>query len=520
MSIKSIDWLKGILLPGGLAAMESCWIYAWSLFLGIRSQSSPATISVASVSGPSDGQPLLSFFNIFALIVFGMVATKAVLKRKWSLRRARLAVVSLGLVAVLVALHSDQYGHAGLVDPAWLMALAGELSNAFSHPSAAVLAAALGVLLWWRGIAHGRDHLDFDSIEGAFRLGIVALVGFLLFAAASASDSYDRLQASIGVYVLGFFLVGLTSLSLARIEDLREQSRARGDERLAVSRHWLTTVLSVVATLLLLTLGLAQILSFDVLTKIASPILEPLGAIAWLLLYAVAIPIGLLLEVLIFLARLVLRPGTPQQPLQPPDMSFLEQLRQEGTDGRLPPEVVLAVKWAIIAIVVLVAILMLSRAVFRWLKWDGDDDVPEERESVWKGSSLTAVVLDWLRSLCRRLFRARLRAPTSTSIGSEDMPEPGLTMTIRQVYRQLLQLGHSIGLPRARFTTPYEYLPQLQTVLKPDEDLAAITEAYVRARYGPEEPSDAETDDVRARWERVLEVATAAGLEDLEQKKA
>lgn len=516
MSIKPLNWSKMILMPVGLAAIETCWVYPWSLLMGIQMQSSPETGVLANISRASEGRPLLSSLNIFELVIFSIAATRVTLRQKWSLAQARLALVSLGLVAVLLALHADQYGYAALIGPAWLTALASELPNALTHPSVAVLASALGVFLWWRGIAHGRDRLDFDSIEGTFRLGTVALVAFLLFAAASAPVSYDRLQASIGVYVVGFFLLGLTSLSIARIEDIREQSRARDDKRLVVGRHWLIAVFGVVVILLILALGIAQILSFDVISLIADPILRILGDIAWLLLYAFAIPMGLLLEVLISLVKLVWHPGTPQQPPQPPDMTFLDQLRKGGAESRLPPEAVLVLKWIVMAMVVSAAIVIILRAVFRWRELERGDGVLEEYDSVWADSSLKAVILAWLHSLYRRLIRAPLATPGSTPVMSENTCEPGLA-TIRHIYQQLLWLGRSVGLPRARFTTPYEHLTRLQTALRPRDDLAAITEVYVKARYGPEQPSDAEAADVRARWERVLASARLLSTERTEQ---
>ncbi|MBI4318365.1 MAG: DUF4129 domain-containing protein [Chloroflexi bacterium] len=507
MSTKSINWLKELLLPMGVVAMETCWLYPWSLFLGVGSQ-------------PSGGRPPLSSVSIFGLVLFSLVVTRLVLRQKWSLARARLALVSLGLVAVLLTLHVDRYVQTGLVDPVWPIALARELPDAFSHPSTEVLAAGLGIFLWWRGIALGRGRLDFDRIEGAFRLGIIAMVGFLLLAAVNESAHGEGLQRGTTIYVVGFFFAGLTSLSLARVESIGKQSRAIGEYTLPFNRHWLAIVLGVVATLLLLTMGIAQLLSFDVITAIATPILNLLSTIAWLLLYTIAIAFGLLLEVLIYLARLLLHPATPPPPpLQPPEVSFLDRLREEDTARVLPPELALALKWLAIAVVILVAIVLLVRAVLRRIEWERDD-VLEERDSVSPAGSLKLAVLAWLHSLYSRWF---CRGATTTAMSdevAEEVAKTSLAQTIRQIYRQLLMLAASVGPPRARSTTPYEHLPQLQALLKPEDALAAITEAYVKVRYGPDGPTDDEIQSVRARWQRVLASARPAstGVTEPEQE--
>ncbi len=75
--------------------------------------------------------------------------------------------------------------------------------------------------------------------------------------------------------------------------------------------------------------------------------------------------------------------------------------------------------------------------------------------------------------------------------------------SIRELYRQLLRLGESVGLPRGVATTPLEHLPLLQSSLEPADDAAGVTRAYLKVRYAEVEPSLAETEAVREELGRL-----------------
>src|SRR5581483_9650407 len=296
------------------------------------------------------------------------------------------------------------------------------------------------------------------------------------------------------------------SLALARLAAVRDQSRARQGRAPPLNRQWLAVLLGVVAGTLVLTLALAQLLTFDLIAAIWRPISGPLGALLYALIFVVALPIGFLLEVLIYAIRLVLHPGEPPPRPQPFDLAAeLERMGRRGEPASLPPEIALLARWAAVAVLAAVVLATLARAVYWWMEWERDDEVEEERDSVWSWASLRHALGAWLRSLYGRWFR-RPRAATAplTAASEAAVAPPPMVATVRAIYRELLALGRLAGSPRSPTATPYEHLPRLQAALDPDEDLAGITEAYVQARYGAEPPSDARVRDVRARWERVV----------------
>jgi hypothetical protein len=501
MSIKGFDWLKRIVLPVGLAMMDLCWIYPWSLLIGIWLR-------------PDASAPLLSAASILVLLIAGRAVTRFALGRPWPVRPTRIGVVALGLVVVLVAIRLDQYGQVGLTDFTWFLDLGSAFASVFSRLSAPVPASALGLFLWWRAISLARGRLYFEDVERSFGIGLAALVTCLLVTATTGSSVSNSLKAGAGLCVVGFFLTGLASLSLARLETLREQGRVRGERPLAFNRQWLVVMVGIVLAMLLLTLGLAQFLSFDLIATVAGPLLDVLANVAWFLLYIIAWPLGLLAAVVVYLARWILHPSKPPPSPEPPDTGFLDDLRKQGPPTTLPPELILALKWAIIGLVACVVILILVRAVFKWREWERDDEVVEERDSVWNWGLVKEALLAWLHSLRQRLRRRPPAAVADSAQSSgQAVEEPAAVLTIREIYRRLLALGASVGLTRASHTTPYEHLPRLQSRLKPEEDLAAITETYVKARYGPELPSQIEVDHARIRWEHVLIATREPGLD-------
>jgi hypothetical protein len=66
-----------------------------------------------------------------------------------------------------------------------------------------------------------------------------------------------------------------------------------------------------------------------------------------------------------------------------------------------------------------------------------------------------------------------------------------------------MRLGAEAGYPRRQAQTPYEYLETLYQALPgSEEDVTAITEAYVQAHYGQLPDSLEELQRIRGCWVR------------------
>jgi hypothetical protein len=83
---------------------------------------------------------------------------------------------------------------------------------------------------------------------------------------------------------------------------------------------------------------------------------------------------------------------------------------------------------------------------------------------------------------------------------------------IRRIYQELMDLSDQHNTPRPVSLTPLEFLPEMADVFPSSgEDLALITQAYLRVRYGEYPEDREEVDAVEAAWSRVKQDPNLAG---------
>ncbi len=81
---------------------------------------------------------------------------------------------------------------------------------------------------------------------------------------------------------------------------------------------------------------------------------------------------------------------------------------------------------------------------------------------------------------------------------------------VRFFYQALLRRGSESGLPRQPSETPYEYEGDLTAALpEQDDDLAALTDGFVEARYSQHPISAQMADAIHHRWEKLREALRA-----------
>jgi len=432
-----------------------------------------------------------------ALLLVAAAATRMTVTERHEARLVRVGLALAGLVgAALAGLATIPLAdHWGRWAEVW------DLLQRTEAGLRALAAAGLALLIWWRGIATGRERPRLWHVEGEFRLGIFALVGVLVVAAL-AGPAAAPVMDSLLPPTLVLVFVGLVGMPLARVADESGHPRHAGGPALAPSGPWLGMLLGVVTGLLLVTLLLAQVFTFERIGALFEPLRGPLESVFWALFYVIFVPLGFLVEGLIYLFRLVIRPGgKAPTPLQPPDTSWLDQLRNQERSNALPPELMLVVKVILALALGAVVVALLLRAIFRFRDWWQGDDVEEVRELVWSWPGLAAI-WHWL------LARLRPRPPRIVAAlfgrrveGSADV----LGGSVRELYRQFLTLGAAIGRARRPAETPLEYESRLDAdgSLSGGDEVRSITESYVRVRYGPPAASTPDPGPVAAALARL-----------------
>ena len=474
--------MNRLALTIGLAAMDLCWVYPWSLLLGLWSGGVP--------------RPLVSALNVFGLVLLGALAIQAAGRVAVTRRGLRLALAGVGAAAAAGAVRVDQYPAGGILD--WLGPFLAALAAVIGQVSTPVLAFGLALYLWWRGLRLGAQSPGYADVEGAFRSGIGLLIAFgLVMAVTTRPSLLAQLEAETTPFVVGFFFASLLTLALGRLESLRTRTRALG-----LNTQWFGVLVVVAGLVVLFALMLGQLVSFNLLIVATRPVFDLLGQLVLLLLYAVVIPLAYVLEWLIYLILRLIRFDADQPPPQPPQASDVDDLLQRLFAQFLSPDMLVALKAVGAAALVLVALVIVSLAVKRWRPSSAEAAVTnEERDSVFDARVVLRAWLSWLGGVLRRraAFADRQReATTDLVVAASEGP-----LDVRALYRRVLRLGESVGARRAIATTALEHLPRLQESLEPTEGLTHLTDAYVRARYAEIDHTPGEIAELRAGVDRL-----------------
>ena len=147
----------------------------------------------------------------------------------------------------------------------------------------------------------------------------------------------------------------------------------------------------------------------------------------------------------------------------------------------LPPALLLALKWFLVALAVAVVVYILARLISRYWRGPQGKGYEEVHESLWSWGGFRADLKSFLKGLLPEAAGQRAGGPpiAATIDGEEQY------LDVRELYRGLLWEGEQAGHPKAKHQTPYEYQRALDRFV-PDEHegLAEITGTYVENRYG------------------------------------
>lgn len=416
------------------------------------------------------------------LIFWGLVTCTFALARllEWTHARLRLRQ-GIFLVWILVAaflslkaiLFTDLRTDLGYLLLAPLRSLSGADANFLPF-----LHIFLVPLLVLRGVALASAMPDVRSALVDFQMGLAALLLHgLLYLPGHPGFS------STGLFL--YLFLGLVTMSAARIAGV---TNFRGGRLARLNLAWIAGILAA---------GLSIVAAGLLLGWLASGFAGELIGRALLLLLGL---IGLLLVLLLFpLLNLVvtLIGFILQQLASRFDTNFLQNMQQSLTGlqafaaqiiERIRPTLHLA--RILVPLVVLGAVVAL---VLVWLRLREIDlrATPEADTAGLPPGSLLAA----LRRLVRRGMGIRAPVYPARLIAA---------VRIRRVYADLERLCKRLGEPRAVSLTPNEFLPRAGQVFPGREaDLALITGAYVRVRYGEYPESGEEVEAVIRAWRAV-----------------
>jgi hypothetical protein len=471
----------GWALPFLVAAMDTAWITPYAILAG--------TVWLSGVAS------LVAPVAIFSLLAGGQIAGRVALSGGPAARvaKGRLVLVVVGIAAAALVV-AWQYR----ADTWW------RFQGPIWHVPASVLnggrpelpAWFLAMLVWRRGLVIGRTLLEYYDVETVFNLGLGA---FGVFAAVTAAGHSVALLAGAASaafpYLLAFFLVSLVALPVARLQTVQRQTRA-SRRNTTVSADWYALIIGGAVVLLGIATFAGLVLRLDV-GVLFRALGSALNVVLIAFLYAVAVPLGLILSAIVWVIRQVVHPRVGQPLPAPSPTAWIQQLAHGSTAG-LPPEAVAAFRWGMALALLAIVLLWIARSVFRYETTGRRRPADIVRESVWSWTDLRASLLDLLRR----------RSPQGA--GGEPDFEIGMAGAIRRTYAEFLGLGDLLGTLRQRSQTPAEYARAVGAG-RPAAALPAneLTEIYARVRYGMDAPS---ADDVRAARAALGRVRAEASL--------
>lgn len=430
--------------------------------------------------------PVLSLPAVVGLLALGLVAARWASSWSSSSLVAEALGAGVGVVAIYLVL-SLQMGSF------WW-------PGQFAHPGTSPrelarmgLAVAAAVALWWRGTGLAGSVEPWGVLSFSFRLGL------LVVAAVGVIDLFQPEQlVSHGVLFL-FVAASLVGLALAH---LRQTAPGKG------SSSWIGTVGGSVL-LVLLAGGLAGLLAGGPQVVWMRRLLGYLGLVAQVGLTAVAVPFAYALTFIMQGILWLLRwfsPDGQQQPTPelPPDRA-LEELRKAATHGSIIPSWLAATgKWTLLALLVLVVLYILARALLRRPR-PGHTGIPEERRSV-RGEPDPEGDLG---NLMRQLFARRGPGPEKPRVYPLPQGNDPLARVARLYYR-LLNAATLWGFPRHSWETPLEYQQRMEHQL-PREALSDATSLFNTVRFGAMPPVQEELERVEQAVEAAVQQRPRAG---------
>jgi len=476
---------SGRLMTLALAVADWAWLWLWAVMLATW------------IGEPTSGS-LLSGWWILGLILTGRETTSVARRISSPRLRSAIAIV-VGLLFVLLAARLVAFPGVSPLDVTWLMDVAERPVRVWSDVREVDLVIVMGLLSWFRGARIGSRATFFEEVQSTFVVGIVGLgMGLLLIAIVPASSSLSSLGGSLVIAYLG---AGLLAVALARINEINREQRRNQDVELGLGAHWVVTLTIVLVFLLLVASALSGFLTFERIGAALQPLGAALDFVLEGVILVIAVPVGFLVEAIIWLVRMLL--GKQTKPPQPPQYGNLapRSTTTQQLTG-LSPELATIVHILGGAALVVVIGLVLYRSLAWWSDLDRIEGVPELRDFVVGWADLRASVLRWLGRLLRRgLTRyAGARMPASQDIAvASTSPR-----TVREVYREFLRFGRRAGFPRQSAQTPSEYArhPSLASPSLADP-VARLTRSYVSVRYGEIAGDDAMVDESRLALEQI-----------------
>lgn len=470
LSDGGFNWRRELLLLAA-AAMEASWLAGWTVVL------------LADGGNRLSSGALTAWLSVFGLYLLATTTARTLAQRPTRYVDWILGALVVSSTSVFVNL--NLYPQLFLLNPRWLGEFVGNIVGGPRSWPLELTAVLIGFFAWFRGMRLRGRYLGVRTMMRQLQIGLAIIV-----ALAVAST---RTPVNVNGIVVAFFATSLLALALTRLE---ETARTVAGAASRFGRKWVVTLAVALLVIAVLALIGSQIVTVDTIRTL----LRPVALVIQLVLGAIAVLVGLLGQYVLFPLLLRLLTGLFGEGLA---LEALEPLQQEQATEPIQgeraqslltdPTFLNALRVVGLALLALILLWLVVRSFRRWRRTY--TTAGGARETATADGSLAGDVASYLRDQWRRLreaadFGRMLRLRNAGSI--------------RAIYTNMLTLMAVARRPRQLGQTPYEYEPVVTGALPEQRaEVEAITDAYVRARYGEQDIDPAEFEQLRDAWQRV-----------------
>ena len=503
--LAGLNWIAVVLSPVAVSIMEAFWVYSWLVWI----EQWPALTVHKAPLGP---------VSLLVILITAYIITRFITRRNWSLAWSRLTIISCGLLVIFLVIRFEYSDGFAIFNGQWFYHTGQVLLNSLSPPHPLAPALIFATLLWLRGVKLGRSPLYTSDIYLSFVIGIFGLVLLIIvWSATWGTISLIDLSSALIPNVAIFFFAGLAALAITNLYTV--QRKIPPEETLLIfNRRWLPILFGIVGGIVLLGTGVASIFSPDFLALMSRLLTSARELVAKLVEYLL-MPFGYTAEGIAWLVQQIgqqLR-GDSQAGFGNGGGAFVQrELTEAGQGIHLSETAVLAIKWGLVAIAVIIAVFFLTRLITRYRSGRPEAEVEELNESLWSWQGFKSDLRLFFSMLLQR-FRRKKKQPLQETVipawfTAEDVDE---TLNIREIYQRLLWVASRSGTPRRKYETPYEFKSRLgQTIPEGTDQLNELTGMYVDVRYGDYEAEEKQVDYANRLWKAIKQLFSKPESED------
>jgi hypothetical protein len=484
--VKKFDWMAGAFYPLSVLLMETFWVSPLLKWAG--------TWPVFQNSGP-----VLSVGSVFLVLGISLLLTRLTANLEKPMWLIQLIVIGGAVVTILMVAGYEYRGGYTFLSGGWFQYMGRSLGDIFKHARPVLIGLPAMIYLWWRGIVLGQSTSYFKDIYRTFLVGVIVLVLLIIvWQLNAASSNIEKPGNYMTINVIAFFFFGLISIAISHLYQMRA-GMPKEEASLTSVWRWLPVMLGVIGGVVLIGIAIASILTpgfFDNVGHLSSVILGGLSYVAKWVLYPIGYAAEGIMAVIKWLVNLL-----KNKNIAPVDQTdnISGPFYNEPATHQFSSMWGTMIKWTLVGIILVVVCIILIRTVSRSRAKRRQEDIDEERESIFSWKGLGADLKSWLGMLGDRFRRHPTAAPYDLTENDH--------MDIRTIYRHMQFEAGNVGVVRQLHETADEFAERLHKrapdAAPPVDDL---TQMYKDVRYGKDVKMDAEqTVKANSKWQQLKE---------------